>query len=75
MPAARAIWLVVTPAPCSTISGSTDWTIILRRSSGLIPGALRRVGVSVMLSSVRSEYSLRQLIKAEAREGPLPLGF
>lgn len=43
MPAARAIFAVVTAAPYSAISGIAVWMIIARRSSGVIAGARRRV--------------------------------
>ncbi|GGK98628.1 hypothetical protein Ppa06_66840 [Planomonospora parontospora subsp. parontospora] len=65
MPAARAMRLVVTAAPYSATSGSVVATIIALRSSILIAGARRRVGVCVMHFIIRSEYSLRQWINAD----------
>lgn len=38
MPAARAIFAVVTAAPYSAISGIAVWMIIARRCSGSMPG-------------------------------------
>src|SRR4051812_28628039 len=64
MPAALAIFAVVTEAPYSTTRGRAAATIIARRWSASMAGARRREGVEevpVMPSTVRSEYSLRQL--------------
>jgi hypothetical protein len=44
MPAARAIFAVVTAEPYSVISGIAVWMIISRRCSGDMAGARRRVG-------------------------------
>lgn len=64
MPAARAIFAVVTAAPYSAISGIAVWMIIARRCSGDMAGARRRVVWfslgAVMTTRLRSESSLRQ---------------
>lgn len=64
MPAARAIFAVVTAAPYSAISGIAVWMIISRRCSGDMAGARRRVVWfsldAVTIQRIRSEHSLRQ---------------
>ena len=58
IPEAVAICPVVTAVPCSTSSGKVVATIAARRSSGVIAGARRR-RVSVTVTMLRSERSLR----------------
>ncbi len=46
IPAASAIWRVVTISPCSSSSGTVAATIIERRSSGGMAGARVEAGVT-----------------------------